>query len=48
MAGWKDGALMLERLEELIGSSNRMECAKLTIVWSAPSYRVLLLTARGC
>ena len=43
----KDGALMLERLEELLVSS-KAKLKELTIVWSAPSYRVAFEAIRGC
>ena len=38
---------MLERLEELIESS-KAKLKELTIVWSAPSYRVAFEAIRGC
>ena len=38
IADYKDGALLHERLEELITSS-KAKLKELTIVWSAPSYR---------
>jgi hypothetical protein len=42
----KDGAFMLERLEELLVSS-KAKLKELTIVWSAPSYRVAFEAIRG-
>ena len=43
----KDSAFMLERLEELL-SSSKAKLKELTIVWSAPSYRVAFEAIRGC
>ena len=43
---YKDGALLHERLEELITSS-KAKLKELTIVWSAPSYRVAFEAIRG-
>ena len=42
----KDGALVLERLDELLVSS-KAKLKDLTIVWSAPSYRVAFEAIRG-
>ena len=42
----KDGAFMLERLDELLVSS-KAKLKELTIVWSAPSYRVAFEAIRG-
>ena len=42
----KDGAFMLERLDELLVSS-KAKLKDLTIVWSAPSYRVAFEAIRG-
>ena len=47
IADCKDGAFMLERLDELIVSS-KAKLKELTIVWSAPSYRVAFEAIRGC
>ena len=43
---YKDGALLHERLEELILSS-KAKLKELNIVWSAPSYRVAFEAIRG-
>ena len=42
----KDGALMLERLDELLVST-KAKLKELTIVWSAPSYRIAFEAIRG-
>ena len=46
LADCKDGAFMLERLDELLVSS-KAKLKDLTIVWSAPSYRVAFEAIRG-
>ena len=42
----KDGALMLERLDDLLVST-KAKLKELTIVWSAPSYRIAFEAIRG-
>jgi hypothetical protein len=46
LADCKDGALVLERLDDLLTSS-KAKLKDLTIVWSAPSYRVAFEAIRG-
>ena len=46
LADCKDGALVLERLDDLLVSS-KAKLKDLTIVWSAPSYRVAFEAIRG-
>ena len=46
LADCKDGALVLERLDNLLTSS-KAKLKDLTIVWSAPSYRVAFEAIRG-
>jgi hypothetical protein len=47
IADCKDGGLLHELLEELITSS-KSKLKELTIVWNAPSYRVVFEAIRGC